>query len=124
MKTIKLIIVLLLISTGVNAQSDGRTYVVKTTSPGFDLTIIDRLNKQTLDYYRSQSVNNEATLTINGETATIELLSADELTLKVIYFDKSAVLKSQMIFNDNGTTSRSYVWKITDDYSIKDETAY
>jgi hypothetical protein len=100
------------------------TYVVKFSSAGFDISVIEKLDKQTMDYYRSQSADNEVVINMGADTATIVLLSADKLDKLGMAYNKSAVLKGQVIFNDNGSTTRAFVWKIIDGFVIVDETEY
>lgn len=106
-------------------QTLSKSYDIKASDPGFDLTAIDKLDKQMMDMYRAKSEKTEVVINYEGKTAVILLEAADLLAANKYPVDMDAVNKGMMMRSSAQLNqSNSYIWRITPDFEIQDITKY
>ncbi len=104
------------------SQLNTKLYSVKKSPESFEVSKIENIDPFMIDLYRSQSVDNEVVLDVDGESVTIILTSADKLKQQGVQFDEGLVKKGAMMSGNAANTPRTFIWKLEENKKIKDLT--
>lgn len=104
-------------------QEKNAPYIIKEKNQSFNLSKLEKLDVQMIDLYRSQSVDNDVTIIVDGQQIVVTLLSADKMKAQGIVFDEGLVKKGAMMSGDAAKFPRKFTWKIENN-TINDITVY